>query len=148
LLRRGWTEKDLAARLKNDPAKLAIAAHVRTETTLWIKWIAARLQLGTSKSARAMLHQWMHTNEKPPKPILFAQLQFQPMVWKSLGRWAFGRGIWLTDFDAGQTGLPPHVRECSIEFTLWGYLGFKPLSVSSSLYFLAFPLANLAGYFA
>jgi hypothetical protein len=80
LLRRDWTEKDLAARLKNDPAKLRIATRVRTETTLSIKWIAARLQLGTSKSARAMLHQWMHTNEKPPKPTICAQLQFQPMA--------------------------------------------------------------------
>ncbi len=34
LLRRGWTGKDLAARLKKDPGKPAIAAHVRKETTL------------------------------------------------------------------------------------------------------------------
>lgn len=31
---RGWTEKALAARLKHDPGKLAIAARVRKETTL------------------------------------------------------------------------------------------------------------------
>jgi hypothetical protein len=80
LLRLGWTEKDLTARLKNDPGKLAVAARVRKETTLSIKWIAARLQLGTSKRARAMLHHWMQNHEKPPKPTTCAQLQFQPMV--------------------------------------------------------------------
>jgi REP element-mobilizing transposase RayT len=80
LARLGWTEADLAARLKSDPGKLSIAARVRTETTLSIKWIAARLQLGTTKSANAMLHHWIQTHEKPQKTTSSAQLQFQPMV--------------------------------------------------------------------
>ena len=41
-----------------------------------IKWIAARLQMGTTKSARSMLHRWMQLQEKSP----CTQLQFQPMV--------------------------------------------------------------------
>jgi len=41
LARRGWQESDLAARLRSDPGKLAIAARLRSETTLPIKWIAA-----------------------------------------------------------------------------------------------------------
>ena len=59
LRRLGWSESDLASRPKSDPAKLAIAARLRHETTLSIKAIALRAHLGTSKSANARLHQWM-----------------------------------------------------------------------------------------
>ena len=62
--RLGWKEKELAARRKNDPAKLALAARLRRETTLPIKWIAARLQIGTLKGARAVLHQWMQKHKR------------------------------------------------------------------------------------
>ena len=37
----GWTEADLISRLKNDSGKLAMAARVRKETTLPIKWIGS-----------------------------------------------------------------------------------------------------------
>ena len=47
----------LAARLKKDPGKLAMVARVRKETTLPIKGMAGRLQLGTAKSARATLYK-------------------------------------------------------------------------------------------
>ena len=43
---RNWTESDVAARRKSDPAKLAIAARLRKETTLSIKAIASRVGLG------------------------------------------------------------------------------------------------------
>ena len=58
LRRLGWTESELAARRKSDPDKLAIAARLRKETTLTIKSIAAKAQLGTPKSANARLHGW------------------------------------------------------------------------------------------
>jgi len=81
MLRLGWKESDLACRLKNDPGKLAMAARVRKETVLPIKWIAARLQMGSSKSVKSMLHQWLHAHEKPaPKNPRCAQLEFQPTV--------------------------------------------------------------------
>ena len=48
----GWTQAELISRLKNDSGKQAMAARVRKETTLPIKWIAARLQMGTSKSLK------------------------------------------------------------------------------------------------
>ena len=77
----GWKETDLARRLKNDPGKLAIAARVRRETTLPIKWIAARVQLDSSKSVKSMLHYWMHAHEKSANnEPQCAQLQFQPTV--------------------------------------------------------------------
>ena len=63
LKRLGWKKSELAERAKGDPAKLALAARLRRETTLSIKDIAARTHLGTSKSANARLHRWM---KQPP----------------------------------------------------------------------------------
>jgi hypothetical protein len=60
----GWKKSELAGRPKGDPAKLALAARLRRETTLSIKDIAARAHLGTSKSANARLHRWM--KHSPP----------------------------------------------------------------------------------
>jgi putative transposase len=51
-----WQEADLRLRNKGDPAKLAIAARLRRETTLSIKAIAARIHLGTTRSANNRLH--------------------------------------------------------------------------------------------
>jgi len=56
LARLGWTEAELARRRKGDPAKLALAARLRRETTLTMKWIAARLHLGSVQSARVRVH--------------------------------------------------------------------------------------------
>jgi hypothetical protein len=44
---------------KNDPQKLAIAARLRRETTLTLKAIAIRVELGSSKSANTKPHDWM-----------------------------------------------------------------------------------------
>jgi len=65
LRRLGWKKRELAIRRKSDPDKLAIAARLRRETTLSIKTIAARVELGTSKSANARLHAWMNGTETP-----------------------------------------------------------------------------------
>ncbi len=51
LSRRGWPESDLAVRRRSDPGKLVIAVRLRNETTLPVKWIAARVQIGTAKGA-------------------------------------------------------------------------------------------------
>ncbi|MBU6400742.1 MAG: transposase [Verrucomicrobia bacterium] len=64
LKRRRWTEADLNERAKSDPAKLALAARVRRETTLTIRWIAGRLHLGSWKSLNAKLHRWKRTGER------------------------------------------------------------------------------------
>ncbi|MHB8520792.1 MAG: hypothetical protein ACYDH9_08530 [Limisphaerales bacterium] len=64
LKRRRWTEADLKQRAKSDPAKLALAARVRRETTLTIRWIAGRLHLGSWKSLNAKLHRWKRTGER------------------------------------------------------------------------------------
>ena len=62
LKRMGWTKADLESGRNSDPGKLPLAARLRQETTLSIKRIAARVQLGTSKSANARLHEWMGNN--------------------------------------------------------------------------------------
>ena len=72
LRRLGWKETELANRRKSDPAKLAIAARLRKETTLSIKSIAARVHLGTSKSANARLHTWLR--QSAPTDSAQAQL--------------------------------------------------------------------------
>jgi len=81
LSRLGWKESDLAVRMKNDPAKMAIAARLRNETTLPIKWIAARLQIGTAKGAKTLLHRWLNDQKKSPTNVKeCGQLEFQSTV--------------------------------------------------------------------
>jgi len=79
----GWKEFDLATRRRSDPGKLAIAARLRNATILPIKWIAARLQIGTTKGAKSLLHHLAHgqpqgKTAKAMKPG--AQLEFQSTV--------------------------------------------------------------------
>ncbi len=69
LSRLGWTEADVAQRRKSAPEKLAIASRLRRETTLSIKTIAARMHLGTSRSANVRLHQWMRQSQEPDRPV-------------------------------------------------------------------------------
>jgi REP element-mobilizing transposase RayT len=61
LQRRGWAEQELSRRSKSDMDKLEIAARLRRETTLSLKSIAARVQLGTSKAANVKLHNHMRS---------------------------------------------------------------------------------------
>jgi len=52
--------EDLIRRPKSDPMKLALAARLRRETTLSIKQIAGRLNLGKPKGAKSNPHKWMN----------------------------------------------------------------------------------------
>jgi REP element-mobilizing transposase RayT len=61
----GWTEADLVSQPKGAAGKLALAARLRRETTMPLKWIASRVGLGTSKSANRNVHRWMKANPKP-----------------------------------------------------------------------------------
>ena len=47
LRRRRWTESQLTSRRKGDPGKVQIAWRLRRETTMTLRWIARRLQMGT-----------------------------------------------------------------------------------------------------
>lgn len=53
----GWTEEDLAARRKGDPAKVKLAARVRAETTVPLAWIAERLAMGSRGYLTWLLHR-------------------------------------------------------------------------------------------
>lgn len=53
----GWTEQDLAIKPKGDPIKLRLAMRLRQETTATIKWITARLRMGSWKSTSRRLHE-------------------------------------------------------------------------------------------
>jgi hypothetical protein len=67
LQRLGWNARELKQRRKSDPAKLAIAARLRRETTLTLSWIAARLHGGTCKGFNAILHRWRKEHEPRKK---------------------------------------------------------------------------------
>jgi hypothetical protein len=80
LSRRGWTESDLAGRRRSDPGKLAIAVRLRNETTLPVKWIAARVQIGTARGAESVLHRLgggQHQRKPARADEPCAQLEFQ-----------------------------------------------------------------------
>ena len=47
LKRHGWKESELGLRPKADKVKIALAKRLRKETTMTLKWIAARLQMGS-----------------------------------------------------------------------------------------------------
>ena len=79
LARRSWQESDLAGRHRIDPGKLAIAARLRKETTLPVKWIAARVKIGTTKGAKSVLHRLAHAATARHNESC-AQLEFQSTV--------------------------------------------------------------------
>jgi hypothetical protein len=61
----------------------AIAARLRSETTLPIKWIAARVQIGTAKGAKSVLpHLAQSQDQRKTARALepCAQLEFQSTV--------------------------------------------------------------------
>jgi len=55
LAKLNWTAAELAERRKGDQAKLELAVRLRAETTMTLKWIAARLQMGTGASLSNLL---------------------------------------------------------------------------------------------
>ena len=58
----GWKD-ELEHRAKSDPAKLAIAARLRRETTLTIREIAKLLYMGQPESLNSKLHHWRKAHE-------------------------------------------------------------------------------------
>jgi hypothetical protein len=75
LQRLGCTESELLGQRKSAAGKLALAARLRRETTMPLKWIAARVRLGTSKSANSKLHLWMKENKKPGADAVMASVE-------------------------------------------------------------------------
>jgi REP element-mobilizing transposase RayT len=57
LRRRGWKEEDLPGLRKGDKGKVAVARRLRRETTMSLKWIARRLQMGSWTYVSNLLHE-------------------------------------------------------------------------------------------
>ncbi len=55
---RRWKEGDLMKRAKGDLGKVTIAARLREETLVTVKWIAARLATGTAGYLNNRLYRW------------------------------------------------------------------------------------------
>jgi hypothetical protein len=83
LARRGRQESELVTRRRSDPGKLASAARLQIETTLPIKWIAARVQIGTAKGAKSVLPHLAQSQDRGKAASALepcAQLEFQSTV--------------------------------------------------------------------
>ena len=52
----GWKEESLRMVSKSHPVKVQLARRLRKETTLSLKWIAARLQMGSWTYVSNLLH--------------------------------------------------------------------------------------------
>ena len=57
LKQRRWKEGELKKRPKGDAAKVALAARLRAETTLTVRWIAQRLEMGTRGHLNHLLYR-------------------------------------------------------------------------------------------
>jgi hypothetical protein len=55
--RRGWKESELGLRPKVDKVKIALARRLRAETTMSLKCIAKRLQMGSWTYVSNLLRQ-------------------------------------------------------------------------------------------
>ena len=64
LKRRKWRATDISALRKGDPAKLALAARLRAETTMTVGWIAERLEMGTRGYLNHLLHHRRKSGKK------------------------------------------------------------------------------------
>jgi REP element-mobilizing transposase RayT len=64
LRHRRWQEGDLGRRAKGDAVKVALAARLRAETVMTVKWIAERLQMGSPGYVNYLLYRWRKTTDK------------------------------------------------------------------------------------
>ncbi len=63
LKRLGWKKTDLPLKRKGDAAKVALAARLRSETTMTLNWIAERLAIGTKTYLNYLLYRWRKANK-------------------------------------------------------------------------------------
>ena len=64
LKRRCWREGVLKQRAKGDAVKVALAARLRMETEMTVKWIARRLEMGAPGYVNHLLYRWRKTGRK------------------------------------------------------------------------------------
>ena len=68
LQRLDWPEEGLGAQPKGHRAKMAIARRLRQETTMSLKWMAQRLQMGSWSYVSNLLNGW--TTSARGQPVL------------------------------------------------------------------------------
>lgn len=56
----GWLERELRGRPKGHSGKVIMARRLWQETTMSLKWIAERLQMGTWAYVANLLHENQH----------------------------------------------------------------------------------------
>jgi putative transposase len=64
LAQAAWTEEDLKRRRKSDPVKLRLAVRLRKQTTMTLKWISERLQMGAWTHLNKRLYDHRKENER------------------------------------------------------------------------------------
>jgi hypothetical protein len=53
----GWGKREFSARRKSDLVKVALAREMRAQTTMSLKWIARRLEMGSWTHVSNLLRQ-------------------------------------------------------------------------------------------
>jgi REP element-mobilizing transposase RayT len=71
--RLGWDENDLRARRKGHRSKVMLARRLRQETTMSLKWIAARLQMGTWTCVSNLLNEPPETQPQAQEVLPLCQ---------------------------------------------------------------------------
>jgi REP element-mobilizing transposase RayT len=74
LRRAAWSEADLTLRKKGDPAKVRMARRLRTETTMTLHWIAARLHMGTKGHLSHLLYWQQRAESEKSTPHVAKRL--------------------------------------------------------------------------
>jgi hypothetical protein len=82
LKRSEWTEPDLKIQRENASGEWDLAARLRRETTMTVKWMVARVSLGMSKSANGKLHEWMKQRDAASLPSTTPSRADQPQLEK------------------------------------------------------------------
>jgi hypothetical protein len=78
----GWRKADLGARRKSDAHKVALARELRSQTTMSLKWIAQRLEMGSWTHVSNLLRQKVicFVSKVRTDPFLIPQPQLHPAL--------------------------------------------------------------------
>ena len=74
--RLGWDEDQLRARRKGHRSKVMLACRLRQETTMSLKWVAGRLQMGTWTYVSNLLNEPPETQPQAQEVVPLCQHSF------------------------------------------------------------------------
>ena len=86
----GWGKRELATRRKGDPEKVALARDLRSQTTMSLKWIARRLEMGSWTHVSNLLlgNKWI---------ALMSKVRTDPRPRSLNLNWQFGVATFVLD---------------------------------------------------